>query len=302
MNAPLKPLPAGIHAGIPLAQYLSDDALSAGTCHTLLTYSPLHAKHARENRGDSSTDADIGTCAHSILLEGHQDGVAVINPADYPSQKNTIPDGWTNNAIRAARDAAYASGKTPILKARMAEVLAMVDAALEFVGRSELAGIFQRGRPELTMVWREDKLRCRARPDWLQDDHAWILDYKTGSGSVNPFMWKQHMLRMGYHVKAAFYQRGLEAITGTNAQFVFLAQETEAPYACALHGMEPSLQAYADEQASIAIERWRDCISRNSWPGHPASICYHDLPPYLGAQWEEKKAVDEWSADLAAQA
>lgn len=299
MNAPLNQLPPGLHADIPMEQYLADDALSAGTCHTLLTYSPLHAKHAREHRGDNnSTPADIGTCAHSMLLEGNANGIAVIDPKDYPAEKTgAIPDGWTNKAIRAARDEAYAAGKTPILKARMVEVVSMVDAALEFIGYSELPGIFQRGRPELTMVWREGKLRCRARPDWLADEQDVILHYKTTSGSAQPDAWiRNQLVPCGYDVAAAFYERGLYEMPGgeerSSPTSVFLVQETAPPYCCSLVGLSPALLELAERKVERAIGIWTQCVASGRWPAYPSRICYAEPKPWQLAEAEEHHAAD----------
>ena len=46
---------------------------------------------------------DAGTIAHEILLEGSQNCVTVIDPADHPAEKTgTTPSGWTNKSLGAS--------------------------------------------------------------------------------------------------------------------------------------------------------------------------------------------------------
>lgn len=75
MNAPV--MQPGIISGLPFSIYLSDPcpapSLSSGGAHTILSQSPAHcwADHPRNPKripGDESTDMDIGSIAHELLL------------------------------------------------------------------------------------------------------------------------------------------------------------------------------------------------------------------------------------------
>ena len=117
--------PAG---ALPMAQYLADPcpepSLSSGAAHRLITRSPAHvyAQHPRMGAQEQEDTAasDIGSIVHDLLLGG-EGKICVIDPADYRSKptkdnpEGSIPVGWTNNAIREARDTARENGLEPNL-------------------------------------------------------------------------------------------------------------------------------------------------------------------------------------------
>jgi hypothetical protein len=128
--------------------------------------------------------------------------------------------------------------------------------------------------------------RCRARLDFLSNDHSLALDYKSTTDAT-PAAFSHQIARMGYHYQAEFYSRGVEALFGARPQFIFLAQETVAPYACSFHGCAPSLQAVAEQDINYAIRTWRECLASNRWPAHDQRIHWAEAMPW---QIEEAEA------------
>lgn len=289
----------GVYA-LPEAEYHADPApvpsLSSSLCKTLLYRSPLHAwmEHPRLNPNFVPTERaefDLGTAAHALFLEGRSAGIEVIDPKDYPGKKGGIPDGWTNDAIREARDKARAAGKVPMLPHQYEKVVEMVDAAkLAWAANEDLAGIpFLDGKAEQSIFWREGATWLRARPDWLSNDRKLIVDYKTTAASASPEDWVRTMLGCGYDIQAPFYLRGNRATGGDErAKFVFLVQETEPPYACSWIGMPPSFIAMGDAKVEHAIALWRLCMESDRWPGYPTRICWMDAPSWAESRWAER--------------
>jgi hypothetical protein len=114
----------GIHT-MDAAAYHDDPcerpSLSASLCKILISQSPAHAKaaHPRLNPDYKRTDDDkfsVGTCAHSLLLEGEA-GVAVV---PY--------DDWRTNAAKELRDEARQYGRVPLLARDWDQVQAMCAA------------------------------------------------------------------------------------------------------------------------------------------------------------------------------
>lgn len=291
---------AGIH-NIPMAAYLADPApepsLSSSCAHTLLTRAPVHAwmSHPRLGcqRNADSDAADIGSVAHDVLLGGEAK-ICVINPMEYPSSNGTFPDGWTNKAIRAARDTARANGLVPILSKQMGGVRNMVSVARAFLAESELAGVLGRGQPELTMLWQEDGAWCRARPDWLTDDHDVMLHYKTTKASANPEAFIRGIMpSMGYDLALAFYARGLTALSDyPTPKHVILVQEQLPPHACSLISMTPAFWAVADSKVERALKLWRECRASGEWSGYSGRIHYAEPRPWDVAMAEEAMAEE----------
>lgn len=266
---------AGIHPAIPMAEYLADPcpspSLSSGCAYRLINESPLHAWHSHPRLGarerDDSNAADKGTTAHDLLLGG-EGKICEINPRDYPSKEGAIPIGWTNGAIRTARDEARANGLTPMLTGELIGVRAMVKAAREFVASSEIAGVFDAGECEMTVIAQEGDTYLRTRPDWLNLRAGISLSYKTTQASVHADSFSRIADSMGYWFSLEFYRRVLRRATGKDVRHVILAQEQSFPYACALYELSPVKAELERSEVERAINVWRMCMRESKWPGY----------------------------------
>ena len=123
--------------------------------------------------------------------------------------------------------------------------------------------------------------------------------------------------KMGYDIQAAFYLRGLKAVSGkgvipieavtkepfphysTNPDFVFMVQETEAPYMVYFVGLPPAYLEVGAAKVQIAIDRWTACMERNEWPGYEKRIMWADCPAWALAEIEEKMITQETWNELA---
>jgi hypothetical protein len=197
---------------VPADQYHADQiddtrpSLSASLACVLFAKSPAHAyvQHPRLNPDFAQPEAkkawDLGTVAHSLLLEGYANVHVVEGVTD-----------WRTKDAQAERDQARAEGKTPMLRHEFEEVSAMVDMA-----REELAAwtvdppLLTDGKPEQTVTWDEDGVLCRCRPDWLRDDYTVVEDVKTTARGADPgYFSRKTVYEHGYDVKAAMYLRGV---------------------------------------------------------------------------------------------
>jgi hypothetical protein len=219
---------------------------------------------------------DIGTVAHALLLEG-DDRAAVIDAED-----------WRTKAAKEARDAAREAGKIPLLPDQHAAVRDMLQAAHDYIERTDLRGIFSRGKPEQSLIWKDTGVWCRARLDWLTDDRSVILDYKTtGADGPGEFI-RRNLITHGYDTQAVFYPRGLGALGHRGARFLFLVQESFAPFMCYLVEPAESMVELATHKISRALPLWRDCLGSNRWPGYSTDVHQADAP--MWAMKEEEAA------------
>jgi hypothetical protein len=300
----VRTMKAGVHI-MPAAEYHADPApvpsLSSGIAKLLLTHSPLHAwtAHPRLNPAhveEESQQFDLGTAAHALLLEG-ADGIAVIDPQDHIGPKGGIPKGWTNDSIRAARDAARAAGRTPILTAQFAEIEAMAKVARQAIADCpDLSGLtLADGTAEQVLLWEEPGgVWCRARPDWMAHERHIQISYKSTGTSANPSEWVRTGLGIGFDLQNAFYDRGNRATGGpAGCRSLTLVQENAPPYACSWLALDPAFQAMADQKAEEAIELWRRCLTAGRWPGYSPRVHYLEPPAWATARWEERPAISE---------
>lgn len=260
--------------------------LSASIAKLLVTKTPAHARAAHpklnpDYRPTYDDKFDLGTAVHSLLLQG-VDIAHVVQEND-----------WRKNSAKDERDWARGTGKIPLLERQWLEVEAMLDAVRVQVARLPLTPPpFTDGEPEKTLVWEEAGVRCRARIDWLHNDHLTITDLKTTSASAEPDAWRRTMYGFGGDVQAAFHTRGVQAVYGTSfVSFRFVVAETYPPYAVSVVDLAPSAMALANEKVDEALAVWRRCLETDTWPGYPARVASIDVPGWEEARWLERQAV-----------
>lgn len=277
-------LTPGIHDGIPESVYHGDSysmpALSCGVLKDLTLECPMKAwlNHPALNPDyvDAYADEskfDIGNAAHALLLEGE-------------TAVDVLPfDSYRTKEAQLARDAVRDAGKIPMLPPQWESVVAMTEAAQIFLrdGELEIKDMAD-GNPERTLVWVEDGQVMKARPDWMPSDNAFCLDYKTTGKSANPADLDKHCLFLGYDIQDWHYSKGLYELTGREIPFVFLFQETKAPYLCSLISLSPQFRELGMTRANKARAIWDKCMADGVWPGYPDRIAYVDPPGWAAMQ------------------
>lgn len=290
----------GIYS-MPMAEYLALPALSSGVAHDCIALSPFEAWFGsvfNPARVDAPSDeSDIGSCAHAMLLEGSDAKICVIQPEEYPSKptkaapEGTVPKGWTNDAIRAARDAARANGLIPLLPWDMPPIRDMVGAAKNYLTTTPIAGLLDNGKPEQTLIWYEGDVMCKARPDWLSDSS--LVHFKTTRMSVRPKSFERTVGNLGYDFALMFYMRGLEAAApDMDVDHYILAQRQEPPYVCKLFDLTNARADVISRQVERAIGVWARCQAAGKWPAYDGSVHSIDLTPWELAQAEEDMLTD----------
>jgi hypothetical protein len=259
-------------------EYHADPApqpsLSSSIAKILLEQSPRHAwlAHPKLNPNfvpEEDERFDLGSAAHSMLLEGDASPIVWIEA-----------DDWRKKATKEARQAARDDDKLPLLLKYRAVLEAMVVEAHRFVASSELADILNTGDAEQTVIWQEAGTHCRARLDLLSAGRRIILDYKsTENAEPNAFI--RQIGRMGYDIQAEFYALGIKALTGQEPTFVFLAQEITPPHSCSLVALSNAYREIGQSKVSRALRLWAYCLSRNEWPAYTNRICYGEPPAWM---------------------
>lgn len=258
--------------------------LTSSLAKILVSDTPWHAwtnSRLNPNYHEEEKEAfDLGTVAHALMLEG----LSIATVLDFPD--------WKTKAAREARDSCRACGQIPILTKHWARVQAMVAAGkAQIAAHREASDVFtDAGKPELTLAWVDDHdVPCRARLDWLRNDLLRIADYKSVGNTANPETISRTLISAGWDVQASFYLRGLKKITDKNSQFLFVAQETEPPYALSVIGIGPDILWLGEKKVQAAIDLWAKCLDSGHWPGYADRICYPILPAWEENRWVEKE-------------
>jgi hypothetical protein len=276
----------GVHE-ITADAYHSDPtevpSLSASIAKILVNSTPMHAKaaHPRLNPNFERVEEekfDVGNIAHSLILEGNADKLALIEA-----------DDWRKKETREERDAARTAGLIPLLAKDYQRVETAVAAIrTQLMARDIEPALFTDGKPEQMIVWEERGVTCRALVDWLRDDFLAVDDLKTTSRSANPVLWANRTLwSIGADVQYAFNRRGVKAVTGKEPEFRFVLAETTPPFAIGVVSLAPSANDLAEVKVDRALERWRECMENDDWPGYPEATYYAEAPAWAELQFLE---------------
>jgi hypothetical protein len=272
----------GIH-DIPEEAYhwrpTEEPCLSASVAKSLLYQSPGHvfADHPglnpevqKEDRNESKFA--FGRAYHDHILEGGKK-IYIVEAENYRT-----------TAAKGLRDLAIDTGKIPLLDHQHDQLLAMAEAMKKFLQNFTEFKLFENGKPEQSLIWKEGGVWCKARLDWLHNGYKMIDDLKTTSTSVNPETFRRQFFSLHYDIQAAFYQRGMKALTGKTPDFRFVIQEIAPPYAVSCLSLDLNAQALAEVQVELAIQKWKHCLKSGKWELYPDRTCYVGTPAWLEAQ------------------
>jgi hypothetical protein len=287
-------LELGIH-DIPADRYHADQigdepSLSRSIAHKILSQSPLHAWHAHprlnpDRQPIESGTLDNGSAAHALLFEGVE---AFVVDAD----------SWRTNAAKEQRAQARKDGLIPLLAHQAEEVNRMVSAIAAQLDQLDVTPRpFTDGKPEMTLVWRDRGVLCRARLDWLRDDFTFVDDLKSTGTTANPREWARRQIwGKGLDLQVAMYRRGVRVLKGIDAEFRFIVVENQVPYALSVVSLAPDALALADAKLDRALDVFRECRDTDLWPSYLPRVHYVEAPPWNEAEWLEQQALEEAAA------
>lgn len=271
----MTPLPPGLHCGIPAKVYHSDPcavpSLSSSIARKILAESLAHAHLAHPKLGGAgniTTDAmGLGSLVHS-LMDDNPEKDWVLGPfSDYKGGE-----------ARAWRDRISLSGKTPALERDLVEARPIADALRAKVALPEC-------KSEVTAVWKEGDVWCRARYDKLAITNKEFWDWKTSSNDLSDRGIIKTIAKYGYHIQMAFYLRGQAACTGIelddlSATLVFVA--TKAPYTVRRVRLSDMFLAEGSRKAQEAIQLWGDAMKLGDWSDHrEAEVFEAEMPMWM---------------------
>jgi hypothetical protein len=224
---------------------------------------------------ESTSAMDTGSLIHAILA-GSQDGISV-----------GAFDDFRTNAAKTWRDDVRATGKIPVLAVDYAEA----QIAAGYVRSRAANGITVRSpfspeaKHEVTAIWQDGDVFCRARYDVLISDAdrcADIWDWKS-TKDISDRGIEKATANYRYDIQAAFYMRGLEALGFKPHQlsFIFVFFEPVAPFTVRRVVLSGEYLTQAKKEVSAAIAMWQECQKTQSYPVTPADTLTVEIPHYL---------------------
>lgn len=256
-------------------------SLSRGTIKDLVLSCPAKAwwNHPKLNPNYKPTVKDIfdvGHAAHALFLQG-LDSAWIVDAPD-----------WRSKEARESKVRAREAGKYPLLIGQHQNVKAMVEVANEELWKY-LGVTIADGESEVTYIWNERETWMRVRVDWIKRSH-FILDYKSTGTSSNPEEYSNIAGNTGLDIQDAFYCRGVNAVDREEHDFIFMVQETTAPYICSFIRLSPVFKDMGEQKVEKGIRIWKRCMETGIWPGYTNEIYMVEPRPWTLASWEQKQA------------
>lgn len=243
----------GVYADIDSDDYHADPALGSTSLKTLASRTPAHWKWESENPVHKDI-YDLGTVTHSLILEGDESGVKVIDVPDKRGNKWSIP------AAEAVND-----GKIPLKRDEWEMVKAMRDSVMAHPFAREA---FTNHRAEASVFWDEGGQMLKCRPDAWKSDK--LVDLKTAV-TADPREFSKNGFKLGYYQSAAHYKDGVLQMTGEDLPFWFVNVEKSPPYLVSVVQYDEEALHLGRQMNARAKDIYRRCLQTGKYPGYEAT-------------------------------
>ena len=243
-----------------------------------LKKSPAHMKYEMEHPAEPTAALIFGAAAHC----------AILTPELFGEQYAVIDADLRTKEGRMMKAQAMESGKITLTRDDMDRIAGMKDAVMA----NRYAKRLLDGPKETPYFWTDDitgeACKCRTDAETEVGEGWYIVDLKTcGDASNDGFM--RDALKYGYHVQAAMYREGVQAVTGKECAFVFLCVEKEPPYAVNILQCDDAFILHGTDEYRYLLGLYHECRVRDMWPGYGGfenEINALELPAWL------RKAVE----------
>ena len=247
--------------------------------------SPAHYRYWKDNPDDTDTPALLfGRACHKYVLETYDfyKEFAVAPNVDRRTKEGK--EAWSKFVEES-------EGKDVITEEQFEVIDAMRNAMLATPFVSKLIN----GEHEVSLFWTDEDtgIKCKCRPDSLNDKLKIVVDYKTCDNAET-----QHFMRkaidLGYDLQASYYLDGVKATTGLDCIFVFIAQEKKPPYAVNILQADDVFIRSGRQLYKDMLATYKECTETGNWWGYLGSenqINSLGVPKWLenmlGAESEE---------------
>lgn len=264
----------GIYPKMSFAEYLAIPAVSMSSILSPAARSMKHAKYSRDNDRKDTPALSLGRTGHVVTLEpGRLEREFVIAPKVDRRTKAGKAE-W-------AEFLATVNGRSIIGEVEYDTAREMRDAVW---AHPDAADLLTGARTEVSVVWREKGLLCKARFDILNGSRA--ADLKSAR-DIAP--WKFAAVVHGsynYHVAAVHYTTGWHILTGERLSWHWIAVESAPPWDVAVYWpSELTLDAAEDAREKLMIQ-WGHAVKVGEYPGQCPSAMELPTPRWAVPQDE----------------
>jgi PDDEXK-like domain of unknown function (DUF3799) len=265
--------------------YRKSEGLSHSESKVLRQRSPHHMHMQREHRGEApprkpSPQMLLGTAVHCAVLE----------PTTFDQRYcDDLDENKNSKAYKEFAQSCANAGLLPISSEDRERVFAMRASLL---ADPQIADSLSVGRAEVSAWWKDPAtgVLCKCRPDFVRPTgngaSALLVDLKT-TADASPDQFSRSIATFGYHTQADHYTRGYALASGLAIDgMLFVAVETEFPYACAAYTLTEAALELAARMNAKVLATYAQCVSSGIWPSYGTGVQDIDIPPWAYKQAE----------------
>lgn len=259
------------HTSMPMEKYQASHEFISKSMLGVFDDCPAKFKYLYidGNEKPRTKSLRLGTAIHTLALE----------PEKFRSEFYVLP--MKDDGKEIIRNASHAAYKEQLAIAADREVLSnseyeQIEGMANSLTRNTMAinALKGAGFIESTIMWEQDGMKFKCRPDLMKNDGL-IIDLKTAK-SAKPRIFMSDARSYGYDLSVALTSRGFQALHGKPAEeYIFLVIEPEVPYVVELFTSfetdENTGQSYLDSGSNrldAIIERFKECQASKIWPNY----------------------------------
>ncbi len=110
------------------------------------------------------------------------------------------------------------------------------------------------------------EVNCKAKIDYLLPDT--VIDLKNSKDSVDTASFSRTIEKWNYHVQGAFYSHGIETLSGTRPDAIFIAVEDVAPFAVNVIKLSEDHFSVGYREIYQALDVYERCLRENKFPAY----------------------------------
>jgi exodeoxyribonuclease VIII len=274
--------PLGVIHGMSIEQYHAGPGISkSGLDEIARSPAIYYARHI-----DPQRPAPV---EKSGQMEGSLAHCAILEPEELAKRYAVGPD--VSRSTKVWKD--FEANHADQVCIKPAEYDAAMRQADSIRRLPEVRDALVRGHAEASAYWIDPVTGqlCRCRPDWVHpcgDNQTILLDVKTYS-DASPREFRRQIARKRYHVQDAFYSDGYEHASKCDVLgFVFVAVETEWPYAACAVMLDDVGRDQGRRDYRRDLNTYADCCEKGVWPGYSDRIEIVSLPAWAINEQEQE--------------
>jgi len=245
----------------------------------LVAKSPLH--YIEKIHGYSASFR-LGSAFHTFILENEKFKDEYIIPPTWGKRSKADRALWEDYFISLG-----ATGVTELPAAEWFNELQRqtskslitendvetIHKMAEGIARNQLASELLTGCvAERSYFWKDTcGLTCQVRPDLYKPEDNIIVDLKT-TDDAGEKEFAHTVFKYRYHVQAAMYSYGVNAVEHKWPDFYFVVVEKTAPYCCAVYKLHEDVMDNGHELMIRDLETLAECVKNNEYPGYENNL------------------------------